>query len=550
VDRIHIIQKAIDQSGVQAVAEVSIPEGAEVLKLRTLKPDGRVLEPESIANKEGNSLPGVQVGDFVEYEFLQAHAPRGPVQPGFTSASFYFQIANQPNNWSTYTVVAPKGAAMKVDAHNMEAPPPTVEGDKEIFFHEEKRVPPYIPEPNGPPSGNEWLPFVTLGAGATSNRGLVEAYADLFLDKGQVTLEVERFAAEAAAGKAGREAVQALDAAVRKKLSGRDAGLSMSAASSVAQDRGSRTWLLYASLKALGFDARLAAVRTFQADPAAYVFPAENLLPYVCVVAALPDGTRIWMDPLVRNAPFGELPEAASGGREAFLFPEPGKPLEVLQTPPRRERPAKRVTLQVTLSEAGVLEGSGEELYDGFDAAQLAEALESISEDQRDQALQAALSRYFGGAELTGLTVKVEKEGGAKVSVGYRFKAPRFGRLETEARMVVSAFTFPAFLGRRFLQLGARRTALFIDSSESSLTSVQVTLPAGWALEGPLANAKVDSPWGSFRRDEKQAGATLSVEEDFRLFMSRVPAKEYERFGLFAGEVDLLQQRDVLLLKR
>lgn len=161
---------------------MQIPQNAVVLKLRTLKPDGRRLEPESIEGKDGVSLPGVQVGDMVEYEYLLAHPARGPGQPGFTSANFYFQIARQPNSRSTYIVKAPKGAGLKVDAHNVKAPAPKIEGDLEVFRHEERKVPPYIPEPGGPPSGNEWLPFVAVGAGQEGSEGVFKVYGDTYLD--------------------------------------------------------------------------------------------------------------------------------------------------------------------------------------------------------------------------------------------------------------------------------------------------------------------------------------------------------------------------------
>jgi len=550
VDRIHIIQKALDQQGVQDVAEVQLPPGAEVLTLRTLKPDGRSLEPESIDGKDAVSLPGVQVGDLVEYEYLLAHASRGPGQPGFTAGAFYFQIARQPNARSTYVVIAPKGAGMKVDAHNVVAPQPTLEGDLEVFRHEERRVPPYIPEPVGPPSGNEWLPFVSVGAGQTGNTGVVTAYADAFLDRGTATHEVRAFAKAAAADKTGIEAVRAVYVAVMDKLSGRDAGLPVSASASVAQDRGSRSWLLLSSLRALGFDARLAAVRAFTADPAPYLFPTEALLPYVCVRVALPDGRAVWLDPLVRYAPFDELPEFALGGRDAFLFPEPGKPLEQLKTPPVKEKATKEVRLTMTLAEDGVLSGQGEETYAGFDAAQLAEALESISPDQRDQALQSALSRYFGGADLSDLQVDAKRQVGGTVTVKYRFVARRFGRVEGDGRLVLGALTYPHMLGRRFLNTSSRVTPLFIDGSETTHTVATVTLPKGYALSSPLGEVKLAGPAGRFVRREKQTGDVLQIEEDYRLEQARVPPKQYEDFARFAGELDLVQQRDLLVERR
>jgi len=565
VDRIHIIQKALDQSGIQDLAEVDVPSGAYVLKMRTLKADGRVMEPESIEGKDSVSLPGVEVGDFVEYEYLLAHGTRGPAQPGFTSSSFYFQIARQPNNWSTYTVVAPKGAGMKVDAHNMKAPQPKVEGDLEVFFHEERRVPPYIPEPSGPPSGNEWLPYVTVGAGQTGNEGVVAAYADAFIDQGQVTQEVVAFAREAAKDKKGREAVAAVHAAVMHKLSGRDSGIQASASASVAQDRGSRLMLEYAALKALGFGVRLVAVRTFSADPAPYLFPSEALLPYVCLRVELPDepepagkdgarakgdggaGRYLWLDPIFRFAPFGELPEMAVG-REAYVLPEPGKKLEKTTTPKTKATNGKLVKLKLELTEDGALKGEGTETYLGFGAAQLAEALESVPPDQREQALQSALSRYFGGAELSGLDMDAKREVGATVTVRYSFTAPRFARPEGKS-LVFSQATFPALLGRRYLQLGKRTTPLFIDGAEESSTSATLTLPEGYTL-GVLPEVKASCPYGRFERREKLQGRVVSIEESYRIEMARVPPADYGRFEQFAGEVDLVQGREMLAEKK
>lgn len=553
VDRVHIIQKALDQQGVQDVAEVEIPQGATVLTLRTLKPDGRALEPENIDGKDGMSLPGVQVGDLVEYEYLLAHPTRGPAQPGFTASAFYFQVARQPNSRSSYVVIAPKGSGMEVDAHNVKAPKPQLEGELEVLRHEERRVPPYIPEPLGPPSANEWLPFVSVGAGQRGNDGVVLSYADAFLERGLITWEVEDFARQAVKDLKppyGLDAVRAVYAAVQHKLSGRDAGLGVSAAASVSQDRGSRVWLLEAALDALGLDARLVAVRAFTADPAPYVFPNESLLPYICLRVTLSDGQVVWLDPLVRFAPFGELPEFALGGLEAYVLPEAGRPMEKTKTPERTERPGKSVTLELTLNEQGELSGRGVETYTGFEAAQLAEALESLSVDQRDQALQSALSRYFGGADLSKLAVKLEREVGAPVTVSYEFIARRFARPEGDRRLIASSLTYPLMVGRRFLAVPSRVTPLFLDSSEATVTKATLTLPPGWALSGPVAEVKLSGPSGSYVRREVQQGTTVVVDEDFRLTQSRVPTKQYEAFVQFAGEVDLVQQRDLLFEKR
>jgi cellulose synthase operon protein C len=548
VDRVHTIEKALSQEGVSEVAEVEIPADAQVLTLRTLKRDGRVLEPEDIQNKDTISMPGVQVGDYVECEYLLGHPPRGPAQPGFTSAAFYFQLAGVPNAWSTYVVATPKNMEPAVDAHNIKVRPPVLEGQRRIFKHEEVGVPPLIPEPNAPPSANEYLPWVQVGAGARGNEGVVAAYADAFLGRGRVTHEVEAFARAAAGGAKGEEAVRAVHAAVMKKLQGRDAGLGLSASTSLAQDRGSRLWALKASLEALGFPTRLAAIRTADTDQSPYLFPNESLLPYVALRTSLPDGRFIWLDTSVRLSPFGVLPESAVG-REAWLFPEPGRPLEKTTTPAAASPRGKLVTLEMELSAEGALRGDAVERYVGYEAVTLAEGLEQLAPDQRKQALQGALARYFGGAEMERIDLELPKEPGGELVLRYRFGVPRFGRVEGK-RLVLGALTYPVQLGRRFLQLGSRSTPLFIGESDRTNASVNVKVPPGFALNGPLPETKLPSEFGSYVRREHQRGNVLHIEEEYELRMGRIPPARYDDFAHFAGQVDLLQGRDLVLEQR
>jgi tetratricopeptide (TPR) repeat protein len=545
VDRVHIIQKVLDESGIAEAAEVSLPPGAQVLTLHTLKSDGSVLEPESIEGKETLSLPGVTVGDMVEYEYLEAHAPRGPAQPGFTAATFYYQVARTPDNWATYTVVAPKGWHMGTDAHHMNVRAPQGKGDDEVFFHEVRQSPPFLPEPDSPPSANEYLPFVVVGAGDEGEDGLLRMYSDAYFDRGQRTAEVEAFARQAAAGKSGMDAAKAVYAAVMHKVAGHDVGLPQSAASTLAQERGSRLWLLKASLEAVGIPTRVAAVRTFSMDPAPYKYPSETLYPYLCLRAEVPGRPPLWLDTAVRYGPFGALPEAALGGRDVALLAEPGRPLASVKTPPAEARPGRRVDASLTLDETGGLKGQVEETYEGDEAAQLAEGLESVTPAERNQALQGALERYFPGAELTQVKLTVTHEVGAPLKLHYELQAPRFARREGAAQVIVPSVTFPAHLGRRYLQLSARQTDLFLDDTEASTVHVKLNLPKGYTLTAPVKGAQRQTRFGGYSRQEIQSGQTLTVDDNYHLPMQRISPKDYEDFSQFLGELDLLQTRDL-----
>jgi hypothetical protein len=547
VDRIHTVEKVLDQSGVARVAEVQVPQGAQVLALRTLKADGSVLEPETL-DKDTVSLPGVGVGDAVEFEYLLAHAMRRAASPGWTAGAFYFQVGGVADDWATYAVMSPHGSGMTVDAHNMPAPKVRTEGGLDIIRAEVRNSPPLVPEPNSPPSGTEQLPFLVVGAGDTGQDGLLTATGDALIARAQRTFEVEAFAKEAAAGKTGIDAVRALHAAVMDRIPGRDAGLALTAASTLAQDRGSRLWLLKAALEAQGFPARIAMVRTYATDPNPYRFPNEALFPYGCLRVEVPGHDPVWLDTVIRYGPFGLLPEQAANGREAYLLPEPGRPLLTVKTPAQPPAGGREVKLDLVLTEDGTLSGDVLEVYSGFEAAQLVETLEGVSNEQRDQALQQALSRYFGGAELSALRLDIKRAVGAPLSLRYHFVAPRFARVE-EGRMTLGPLTYPAQVGRRYVTVGTRQSPLFIDSTEQNVSHVSLKLPPGWHIDDPLKNGKLESPFGLFTRDEREAD-TFRVEERYRLDMARIPVNQYEAFAGFAGQVDLLQTRDLVAVKQ
>jgi hypothetical protein len=158
------------------------------------------------------------------------------------------------------------------------------------------------------------------------------------------------------------------------------------------------------------------------------------------------------------------------------------------------------------------------------------------------------VARYFGGADLTMVKLEHAEEVGAPFILRYEFKVPRFARMEGEKRMVLGPLTFPAMLGRRYVQLSTRKSPMLLESSEVSDTEVHVTLPEGWRLSDPQAELKVDSTFGRFRRSERQEGRVLIINESLRIPRVRVYPKSYEAFSSFAADVDLLQMRDMTLI--
>ncbi len=171
-----------------------------------------------------------------------------------------------------------------------------------------------------------------------------------------------------------------------------------------------------------------------------------------------------------------------------------------------------------------------------------------FSPDQRQQALQSALSRFFGGAELEKVDLTLQSEvGGAEHPLSVQ--GTTFARAEGD-RLVFGAVGYPEMLGRRYVQRGRRDTPLYIGRTERSLTRVTLKLPEGYTLNDPIGEVKIADDFGHFVRRERQDGDTLRVEEEFLLEMARIPTAQYEKFAHFAGQLDLLQTRDMMVEKR
>src|SRR4051812_4449941 len=206
VERVHTVARIFDKKGIAKFGEAHIPSDAQVLRLRTLKADGRVLEPESIPEKEGISLPGLEPGDAVEIDYLRGIAPRGPDLPGYSLGSFFFRDDETPMGESTYEVRTP--TPPEIDAHNLDLPAGalTQERDGFRFRFGARDVKALLPEPHQTPE-SETMPWVQLGIGS-GQKELMHSLADWALMRarpGSATLELARRAAGADAAATARK---------------------------------------------------------------------------------------------------------------------------------------------------------------------------------------------------------------------------------------------------------------------------------------------------------------------------------------------------------
>lgn len=537
-ERTHQVIHVLDQQGVEEFGEISVPHGADVLQLHTVKPDGRALEPERAGASKGSvSLAGLEPGDYVEVEHLRAVRGLGGA---YVSDPFYFQVAGVPLFHSSYLVVAPEGLGLSVDAHGMPAPEVRREGGREVVRGLRTEVPAFVPEPGAVPP-QEYLPFVQVGAGA-DRADVQRELGDAVLERTRPTEELRAFA-RALRAEAGRDAspealARAAYARVARDILGTGSALGEDASVVLSRGRGSRLVVLKAVLSELGLRTRIALARPFSADAVAYRFPnpAEFTHPLLRVQAG---AETFWLDPALRLAPFGAVPSSVLDV-DAMVLPEPGDALEVVRTPARAQVEERReVAVRIALRPDGAGEVQGIDRYFGAMAAAAKEGLEKLDATERRQAVEAMLSRTFGGVTVQEVTIGGEDEPPAPLEIRWRGTVPDLARA-AGGGMVMDAPLFPARLASRYVQIAQRRTPLLLPTPEVGVAKVEIVAPEGLAVRASPAR-KVETPFGTFTRTERAEGRTLVREDRLAVTRGRVPPERYGDFAAFAAAVDAIQ---------
>jgi hypothetical protein len=301
--------------------------------------------------------------------------------------------------------------------------------------------------------------------------------------------------------------------------------------------------LLASVLQELGLPARLALVRSPSTDQTGYRIPGPGLWSYPVIRLALPEGPR-WLDPALRQQPFGALAEQALDA-EALVLPLPGEPPEVTRTPALNGRPDGRLlVLEVKLAADGSAEVRGVDSYQGTLGASAKAGFERLDETARRQAVEQLLARAFRGLRLSELTIDGELDPEAPLAIRWSGTVAGLAH-DAGGAVVVDAPLLQLRLGARHVQLAARTTPLLLEASERATLRLTVTPPPGQAARAAPPD-RLQTPFGSFTRSEQVAAGALVREDRLELPRGRVAPADYAAFAAFCGAVDAIQARPVV----
>jgi RecA/RadA recombinase len=538
----HEIQKLQSQEAINAESETEPPSGL-VLRLRVIKPDGRILEPEPVAGKPTLTLPNLEVGDFIELEHITPQAGDGAHGHEYHGPLWFFREADKGYWQSEFIVITPADRELEVEARgNVPAPQVKPLG---TFVERRWRVdlsPPAELEPESPPI-TEFLPSVRVGWGV-SLEATLKHLVDLAADDTPLdprlrakALEIVHGVPASATDEQARLVYRwVLDHVQETKESRETDGRRV-----VTGGSGSRQAAFRYLLRLLGIETELALVKDRLAPPALGKMSEVEQFDSLVLRVTTDKGVR-WLTVRDKFAPFGYTP--AELREEPAIVLVEGTPSEIVHAPGAVDR-------MVYEGRADVHDDGSASLdltvtFEGNRAIAWRNAFDQIPQAKVDDFVERELvAPSFDGGHVRELKIDATALDRPLV-MHLRVEVPQLARAQGGTTWSVH----PPFLPNlgQLATLPARHTPILRRSAWHAEIRVHVTLPESFKPPPDVA-----------RGEEKSGDAVIAVRDavgprtvDFDRMVDvpsgRVqPGDEYAAWQKFVRAADALLSHDVML---
>jgi len=551
---VHIMAHLLSKEALDEYGELQIPEGAELLTLRTIKPDGRTLEPEVVPGKDGVSLRDLAIDDVVEYEYVVERGPAGAV-PGYVDVStFRFQSADVPYHRSELLVVHPEAMELRVDPRN-DPPvdePSRVEADGHTLVVHHFRAE-EVPRLGVEPGARPWLEelpsvhvYTTLDLPVYLD-GLAAQIRETQRRNPALRSLVRRLVRGRSTP---RERLEALWSWVVENVE--DAGdLSTPATATLAARTGSRLMLLRAMLREAGLPAELWLARDgYGPRPLPGGHPLVETYEAAMLAVRLPgEDEPLMVLTASKVMPLGYLAPGYRGTDGLRVALEPGEgasgPVQLPEGDPGLAD-VRRYELAFELDREGAGAVSGTITLQGMEAIMWRQALRQIDRDRIEEVFEQAELSWLPGATLDAL--ELEDEDALARPLVLRFSATTSGvGVMQDGALVLRATPMPLNPGAQFAVLSRRTTGLVIPYAPELEAELRWHVAGARIEAAPLPRA-IRTERGGFTSEvvEGKAGGdavTLRVRSTLRTGV--LPPESYAELTAFARQVEAAVQ-DVL----
>ncbi len=464
---VHLVVHLLTKEALDRYGELSLPEEADLLTLYSIKSDGTIEEPERIPGKDGVSLRNLEVGDFVEYEFVVETQPSAPL-PGYVDISaFRFQSLDVQYHRSELWVVHPEEMPVVVERRN--GPPSEhgeateIDGERVVVRKFRADEVPRLGVEPGHRALLDELPTVRVFTKLDVQTWLRNLGGNLRYAQ-RANPELRRLVRNLTRrSRDDRDKLQALWAWVVENIE--DGGdLGTPATATLTSRAGNRLMLLRSMLREAGVPSELWLARDAYGPQ-----PTDGGHPMVegydaAMLAVRRDGEP---DPLMvltasKVMPLGYLTPGYSGttGVRVQLDtadPPPG-PVKLLEAP-RELTDRRQWKVSVEIDDQGGGKVSGRLELQGMEAVAWRQALRDIDRDRIEEVFQQAELGWLRGATLSSLKIENESKLTRPLVLEFAATAPEVG-ITQGGSLVLRSSPLPLNLGARYTGLPRRATGM------------------------------------------------------------------------------------------
>ncbi|HEY6970124.1 MAG TPA: hypothetical protein VJA94_13030 [Candidatus Angelobacter sp.] len=531
----HRITRLLNKDGISRFGEVSIPPGADLLELRTIKAAGQIIEPELTLEKSSISMPALEPGDSIEEEFV-VHYPNWDEAPD-DAAEFTFGSFIAPILLSRFVVIAPENVALDVARHNAGAP--RLEHAQGNLFQiwERNDIAQTAWEPNLPPENQlagiiirpaEDLPALLREEAIAATRiGLeTEQTAQSFRNPLQSDFEKAR------------RLYRFVTAKIEASASDWSAN---TAEETLRNSRGSRTAALLALSRSIGLKAELVLAR----QVAGPCLTSSNCYTQPLVRFYFANGNVVDTDAESADLPFGAL-SATLNHEDALLVSTEHDTADVrVRLSPATENATTTAEADLFLDETGSASVNLRVMLNVERGRQIRALLRRSNARERQIFFDEMATRIFPAATQVRGSSEHEDDPEKPLELTLRCRLPQI--VNPNGPWDLDQLVPGLGLRDLYARSAARNLPLYVDSPLVESSSFHMYLPSNFQVRSLPSDFTAHNQFGDYSAQFVSAGQQITIHRQFRIPVQIVSQPDYAAFSAFAREIDDAERGRIML---
>ena len=552
----HQISRVLSKEGKNEVGEIYLPQDAAILKIRTIKDNTfEVIEPESIDFKQSITAPNLDIGDYVEIEYLTFEPNISNYAPRVITDTFFYGSDQSPLVKSEYIFEYPKDWQVDIiesGPENQITQSCAPVGDYMRCSAKRENIPVFITEPRAP-SGFDVIPNIQVYHNYSWDvirKGLYETVTR----QSRITPYVQRFYDKIGMPENDSvwqhaqfiydQVIESIDESESVQNTDNE-----TATQSVTRGVGSRIMTLKALYDIAQIPSYFALVKSVIAPKNAEKLPSQYNAAYATMLVVETEKGPAYAQPSEDFVPFDYL--GLDFQNQQVIPLDPSREIFKSRTENLDELSAS-IQIEYDLKEDGSAKAKSKEIMRGTRALIMRNFLNTLKndEDKSKQVIQNSLANSYGRIELTRLENENLDDKNKPLTLYYDFDIASLSGVSDNKIEVLSKI-FAYNLVKQYAQLPTRKYPVLINSDSLSHRKLIMHAPEGYTWDSEtLTDITIETPYGKFTRHTKIQGKDLELSESIQILPQRIEVKDYPEFRNFCLAVDEAQRTTLIGSKR